>query len=117
MNNVENKQRELSELQRRVNMLQSEITNIQGLCRHNWSKAIYQPIYTEGYTIPGDPPGTMGIDWRGPCYVPSSTKKVWMRKCKECNLEQKTERTRFVTGNSTIDGCDSKQEVPDFGDL
>lgn len=63
-------------------------------CPHNFSAnyfdIIYDPIYTKGYTYPGDPPGTMGVDWRGPVYVPPTTTKRWRRTCRECGFVQYT---------------------------
>ena len=54
------------------------------------TKEKYTPIITETYTIPGDRPGTMGVDWRGPVHVPSSTKDQWTRTCTECGKEEVT---------------------------
>jgi hypothetical protein len=65
--------------------------------RHSWGEAEYKPIYHEGYTIPGDPPGTMGIDWRGPCHVPSSSEPRWIRTCKACGKVEETKQAREET--------------------
>lgn len=62
-------------------------------CRHSWGKVQADHIYEKAYTIPGDPPGTMGVDWRGPCYVPAKETKRWKRVCEECGKEEFTTNT------------------------
>jgi hypothetical protein len=62
-------------------------------CRHDWTQPKYDPIIREGYTSPGDPPGTMGSDWRGPVHVPRSETKRWKRECKTCGEIQYTSNT------------------------
>jgi hypothetical protein len=73
-------------------------------CNHRWSEPIYTPIRTEGYRTEGDPPGTMGIDWRGPMYVPPTTTDRWTRECTECGKQETTERKQ-----------EKKSYEPDFG--
>jgi hypothetical protein len=65
-------------------------------CHHDFTQAVADHQYTEGYTIPGDAPGTMGVDWRGPCYVPSSTKHQWKRTCRTCGKVEITNKTDEV---------------------
>jgi len=62
-------------------------------CNHRWGDTFPDHIYHEGYTIPGDAPGTMGVDWRGPCYVNSSTEYRWKRQCTICGKVETTTRT------------------------
>lgn len=72
-------------------------------CVHNWSKTVADHIYHEGYRIPGDPPGTMGVDWRGPMDVPSKTEKRWKRTCQTCGeVEYTTQTTKEVTEHPTF---------------
>lgn len=78
-------------------------------CQHSWDETRYTPDYQAAYTIPGDTPGTMGIDYRGPCHVPSKTTPRWSRTCKNCGVVETTTRIRQV-------GDVLKNEVPDFGD-
>lgn len=33
----------------------------------------------------------MGVDWRGPCYVPRSEEPRWKRQCLECGVVEYTE--------------------------
>ncbi len=67
-------------------------------CAHDWGNPTYNPIVTEAYTDPGDPPGTMGIDWRGPCYVPSTKRDRWTRQCSICgHIQETTNSTNRVT--------------------
>jgi hypothetical protein len=70
--------------ERKYKALQSQLEAFRRDCRHKWGSVVYDPIVTQAYTIPGDPPGTMGVDWRGPCHVPRSEKARWKRECSEC---------------------------------
>lgn len=90
--------------QTKIQALFKEIENLkkeQANCKHDWTPPRANHIYHEAYTIPGDPPGTMGIDWRGPCYVAAETIKRWTRECRKCGLEQHTNKieTKQVEGN------------------
>jgi hypothetical protein len=75
--------------QKKASLLRAEQS-----CQHDWTSVVADHIYREGYTIPGDAPGTMGIDWRGPCYVPSSTEERWKRTCTKCGKVEHTTRTQ-----------------------
>ena len=111
MDNLHPKARreEIKKLQAELEAKVRELERIIKNCKHVWSEPKYVPEHHEAYTIPGDPPGTMGSDWRGPCEVPARTIKKWVRRCSECGTEQVTEKTELV-GNA--DGL--KKEVPDF---
>jgi hypothetical protein len=63
-------------------------------CSHKWGPVEPDFIHEGGYTIPGDPPGTMGVDWRGPCYVEPKTTKRWKRTCQVCGEVQHTFETK-----------------------
>ena len=78
--NLENKKKRLLQIERE--------------CRHSWGEVTPDHIYHKAYTIPGDPPGTMGVDWRGPCYVPAETEKRWKRVCKICGKVEYTKHTK-----------------------
>jgi hypothetical protein len=67
---------------------------------HQWGDTIYDPIREEAYTIPGDPPGTMGIDWRGPTPVPAKTTDRWSRTCNRCGRTETT--THFVPSGDRV---------------
>ncbi len=60
-------------------------------CKHDYVEK-YNPIYHPSMTLPGDPPGTMGVDWRGPCYVPARTEERWERECTLCGKVEYTDR-------------------------
>lgn len=75
----------------------AEIETIQRNCTHNWSKPEYTPEHTKAYTIPGDRPGTMGVDWRGPTHVPAQTTKKWTRTCLYCDKKEVTTETNKTT--------------------
>ena len=68
-----------------------ELRAYEADCQHNFT-TVYDPIYHEAYTIPGDPPGTMGVDWRGPVHVPAQTEDRWKRTCGLCGLVEFTKR-------------------------
>ncbi len=101
---VERAKAALAEAERRLESAKDSLTMAENQCSHDWSKPIYDPIYHPGYTTPGDPEGTMGVDWRGPCHVPSETIKRWRRTCKKCG---KTEETKNIQTREV--------EEPNFG--
>jgi hypothetical protein len=77
-------QDELFVAERKHTSLKAQLDARRRDCRHAWSKLVYDPIITPAYDIPGDAPGTMGVDYRGPCHVPRSEKARWKRECSEC---------------------------------
>lgn len=87
-----NAQERIDDLKRQLQSAEAEQKN----CQHVWGETKYNPIYIPGYTDPGDPPGTMGIDWRGPFHYPSKTEKRWTRICKKCGYEAHTNREETV---------------------
>lgn len=84
---------EVAELERKLEHRKADLNSLIRLCRHEWGPIEAAHIYTPGGTIPGDPVGTMGIDWRGPVSYPSSTEKRWKRECKNCGEVQYTKDT------------------------
>ena len=70
-----------------------EIGQIEQNCTHRWGVTRDVSEYIPAYTIPGDPPGTMGIDWRGPCHVDAKTIPKWERTCQNCGKVETTTRT------------------------
>jgi hypothetical protein len=79
----------------KLELANRELTQYRKKCQHKFEEK-YDPIRTESYTIPGDPPGTMGIDWRGPLYVPAKTEDRWKRYCPKCGLEEYTTATKEI---------------------
>ena len=73
---------------------QQELNSLEAQCNHKYGEVVYDPIHHEAYTAPGDPPGTMGVDWRGPCYVPAQTIPRWKRECGLCGKVNYTEEIR-----------------------
>lgn len=69
-------------------------------CQHKWGDPERADIYEAGYEIPGDPPGTMGVDWRGPTYVPTKTTKRWKRTCTTCGKVEFTTNTTVAEVHS-----------------
>ena len=65
----------------------------QRTCSHDWTVPRYTPIVREAYQSPGDAPGTMGVDWRGPVFVPRQEFPMWTRGCKKCNKHEATSQT------------------------
>jgi hypothetical protein len=63
-------------------------------CNHTWNSSQADHIRTPAYQIPGDPPGTMGIDWRGPTYVNAKIDKRWKRTCVICGTVQYTNHVK-----------------------
>lgn len=90
--------REIKTLEQNLKQKQKYLLTIQSTCRHDFNPVIYAPIRREAYTCPGDPVGTMGIDWRGPLFVPAEVTPRWTRTCKICDL---TEETKRITQKTT----------------
>lgn len=88
----------IAELQFEMKIAENNLDHIVQNCNHAFDKTIYDPIHTPAYTIPGDMPGTMGVDFRGPCYVEAKTEKRWRRECTRCG---KIEYTTNVKQNIT----------------
>jgi len=76
-----------------------QLDNLERNCHHDFTEPEYIPEHHEGYRDPGDPPGTMGVDWRGPSYIPSRTVDKWQHTCKRCG---KVEATTNVTAGKPI---------------
>ena len=74
----------LKNAQQVVKGLEVEILQAEKRCIHHWSQPVEAHIHHEGYEIPGDEPGTMGSDWRGPVYVSPRTELRWKRGCHNC---------------------------------
>jgi len=98
------------QLRERVLRLTRELAEADGAlahvvqtCQHQYGQPVYDPIHHKAYTIPGDPPGTMGVDWRGPCYVPAETIRRWKKVCTLCGDTRYTQNTR-PTGEAPVFG-------------
>jgi hypothetical protein len=70
------------------------IDNLERTCQHDWDDVKDTSIYHKAYTIPGDPPGTMGVDRQLPCHVSARTEPRWSRTCKKCGKTEHTTRTK-----------------------
>ena len=106
---------EITRLERDLTGAKGELAHMQRTCQHDWPTPTYDPIMKEGYRDPGDTQGTMGVDFRGPQWIPGSTTKRWRRTCPKCRLTQETQRTKKVPTSGSIPGTSGTQEVPDFG--
>ncbi len=83
----------------RLKELEGRLRRIEENCnggRHNWGEVKNESYYEAGYTIPGDEPGTMGSDFRGPTYVSGGTRPKYTRTCKNCGKVQTTTREEEV---------------------
>lgn len=81
---------------------------------HKWGEVKYTPKHQPAYTIPGDPIGTMGVDWRGPTHVDAKTIRKWSRTCSECGLTQETTKTKPTPSQGATPGTVAIVEQPDF---
>lgn len=79
--------------------IKSQIGHIQTRCQHRWGETKYTPEHTTAYTTPGDTPGTMGVDFRGPVQVPSRTTDLWTRVCEICGKTAVTNQSK-ITGRT-----------------
>lgn len=102
---VESLKSEASKKERELDDAHDVLKSLESQCRHHWSEPIADHIYHPGGMSPGDPPGTMGVDWRGPTYYNARTEERWKRICKNCGKVESTSNVK-------------KREVhePDFGD-
>lgn len=98
-------QSDISDLERELENKKLRLSRLRVQCQHKWGETVYAPIIRKAYTDPGDPPGTMGVDWRGPTYVPREEKKRWTRTCTLCGLMEETAQTNTL-----------KTEVPKFNE-
>jgi hypothetical protein len=72
---------------------QAKLKDYVTRCQHKFGEVKYDPIHQQAYTIPGDKPGTMGVDWRGPQFVPAQTTPRWKKECGLCGLVKETTAT------------------------
>ncbi len=84
---------EIADLERLISAKKRTLEGIRQVCQHKWGKTVYAPIVHEGYQDPGDPVGTMGVDWRGPTWVPRQEIKRWTRTCATCGKVEETQST------------------------
>ena len=91
---------DITKLEQELSIKKNQLQHAERNCAHNWSEVTPDHIYHKGYTIPGDPPGTMGIDWRGPAYVPAKTEERWKRTCKFCGKVEYTNKTTQTVINT-----------------
>lgn len=90
-----------------------QLQDVYRACKHEWALS-FTPIYCHAYTIPGDPPGTMGVDRQFDCHVPEKTVNRWTRICNKCGKVETTERTEQVATPGQIPGTVSQTLVPAF---
>jgi hypothetical protein len=88
-------------LSQQLEAAKTALDNLVDSCLHQWGDPVYDPEYIPGYHIPGDPPGTMGVDRRSPMDVPSKTNERWRRTCKNCGHTEWTTHAK-PTGKSPV---------------
>ncbi len=88
---IDKKRQELFAMEEHLRRRRADLDQAEKNCRHEWD-VVRDDLREGGYTIPGDPPGTMGIDWRGPCHVPAKTTPRWRRTCRVCGKVEYTTR-------------------------
>ena len=115
---IEQMRREIATAEDQLQSLKERLDRKVRECKmtgHKWSPVKYEPIEYKGYQTQGDPPGTMGVDWQGPMYIPASTTKQWSRTCTTCGHKELTQRTKKEWVSGVIAGTGGHVEVPDFG--
>lgn len=95
---------EIATLREQVRRKEWQLFEIQRTCKHKWTAPKYDPIIRPGGSSPGDTPGTMGVDFRGPCSWPEERTPRWSRTCTVCNKVEYTSKTKVTA------------EAADFGD-
>ncbi len=89
----------IASLDQELKWAKQELSHAESNCAHIWGEVVEDHIYEKGYLIPGDPPGTMGVDRRGDFYVQPKTTLRWKRVCNKCG---KTEHT-YETNKKVIE--------------
>ena len=87
---------EIQEAERILAAKRASLAHIYATCKHQFGDPVYDPIVVKGFTHPGDPPGTMGVDWRAPVYVEGSETPRWRQTCSLCGL------TEYTTDTTTV---------------
>lgn len=95
--------KEILELENLLKEKKDCLSRIERACTHKWSEVRRNDIHRPSYTIPGDPYGAMGVDRRGPLFVPETTICRWERTCFLCGKTEITSR--------------SKQEITEIKDI
>ncbi len=88
---------DISKLEHKLLEKKRELARLEQNCQHIWGDAQPDHIYEDAYMIPGDEPGTMGIDWQGPTYVPAKTTYRWKRICSKCGKTEHTVRSDKIS--------------------
>lgn len=107
-------ERDIAAREQSLDRDRARLQSARAECLHKWGETRYTPDRQEAYTAPGDPPGTMGVDWRGPVDVPAKTTKKWTRRCESCGLVQITTRTKEEHALGKVAGTGGQIDVPDF---
>lgn len=94
--NVIKAQLEVQTAERVLAQRKLDVEILERKCYHQWGEAKYNPIITPGGYDPGDAPGTMGVDFRGPHSWGSSEKPRWTRTCKVCGKTETTTQSQKV---------------------
>jgi hypothetical protein len=91
----------------RIEEAERDLANLLSACSHKWGEAKYTPDIRRAYTHQGDPPGTRGIDWQGPCHVPAEETPKWTRTCAECGKQETTTQVVEKVVKTPRFGCPS----------
>lgn len=84
---------EIDDLEKKLRDKRLLLEKTETECQHRWGQTEPDHIYRAAYTIPGDAPGTMGVDWRGPVHVAPETANRWKRVCCLCGKIEHTSKT------------------------
>ena len=108
---------EIAKEESRLKRLRQQLQEAETACSHDW-QIENKPIYFPAHTLPGDPPGTMGVDWRGPCHVPAETKPRWIRRCPKCERVEHTTHSKRISKTAVIEETGGRAsvevDVPDW---
>ena len=83
----------VSRLEEELNRAQKDLTMTVRNCPHQYGETAYDPIHTEGYTIPRQE----GFGSHPPVpemYVPTKIEKRWRRECEYCGDVQYTTKVQ-----------------------
>ena len=96
-NRVEELRKNIKDGEERLGYYKDLLREIENDCSHQWSDAERDDIIHPAGSHPGDPVGTMEVDWRGPTSWREERIPRWKRICIICGMKQYTTESKIDT--------------------
>lgn len=84
---------EIADREKALQGLRDQLDAAVRACPHVWGEVREAHIETPGFMTRGDTPGTMGVDWQGPQWIPPHTEYRWSQQCNRCGHVRYTKQT------------------------